>query len=334
MTPYERVFRRLEGKDVDKVPNLNIIMGFAAKYFGVKYSEYVKDFRLLVEANIRCCEDFGIDMVSAISDSCRELSDFGAQVIFPDDAAPLCKKNMVVEYSDLKKLKVNDPLSSERMNDRLKAIELYSKKVKDHYPILGWVEGAFAEAVGLRGMNNIMIDLIDEPGFVNELLEICKEQAISFAREQIKAGADMIGMGDAAASLIGPAFYNEFALPKEIEIIKAIHESGSKVKLHICGNINSILDYVLRSGADMIDVDWMVDFKKAVDIFGEKVSACGNFDPVKIMLNGKPSQVDEAVKWCVDAGRENTFIASGCEIPRNTPYENMRRVDETLRIIS
>jgi MtaA/CmuA family methyltransferase len=334
MTPYERVFNRIEGKPVDKIPNLNIIMSFAAKYINVKYSEYVKDHRLLVDANIKCCNDFGIDMLSAISDSCRELSDFGADIIFPDDAAPMCKNNFIKEYADLKKLKVHDPASSNRMYDRLKAIELYNEKARGYYPVLGWIEGAFAEAVGLRGMHNIMMDLTDEPDFILELLNICTEQAILFAKEQIKAGAHIIGIGDAAASLVGPFFYNKFVLPKEQEIIKAIHECGSKVKLHICGNITSILEHVILSGADMIDIDWMVDFERSVKVFGIQAAACGNFDPVKIMLSGTTRDVDQAVRHCVKVGTSNTFIAAGCEIPRNTPFENMVQVDQTLKKIS
>ncbi len=334
MTPYERVFNRIEGKPVDKIPNLNIIMSLASKYINVKYSKYVKDYRHLVEANMKCCDDFGIDMLSAISDSCRELSDFGAEIIFPDDAAPLCKNNLIKDYSDLKKLKVNDPISSERMLDRLKAIQLYNEKSRGHYPVLGWIEGSFAEAVSLRGMNNIMMDLTDEPEFILELLDLCTQQAILFAKEQIKAGAHIIGVGDAAASLIGPVFYNKFVLPKEQEIVSAIHESGSKVKLHICGNISSILDHIILSGADMIDIDWMVDFKKSIKVFGSKAAACGNFDPVKIMLNGTIQEVDKAVRACVSVGISNTFIAAGCEIPRNTPFENMLQVDKTLKQIS
>ncbi|HQN27101.1 MAG TPA: hypothetical protein PLT43_01015, partial [Mesotoga sp.] len=74
MTSRERVFARIEGRSVDQVPNLNIIMAFAAKYIGKTYREYATDFRVLCEGNIRCCEDFGIDMVSAISDPAREVN--------------------------------------------------------------------------------------------------------------------------------------------------------------------------------------------------------------------------------------------------------------------
>ena len=331
MNSYERVLRRLKGDSVDKIPNLNIVMTFAAKYIGAPYKKYITDYRYLVKGNITCCEKFGIDMVSAISDPCRELHGFGADVIFPEDDVPKYTDFLLKDYSDIKNFSVVNPLKSERMRDRIKAIELYRKDLSGDYPILGWIEGALAEAVLLRGMTSLMIDLIEAPEFVHELLEICTEQAITFGLEQVKAGADFVGIGDSAASLIGPKHYQIFALPYEEKICTAIHKAGAWVKLHICGDITPILDLVPFSGADIIDVDWMVDFSRAVSTFSRRCSACGNFDPVNVMLRGTPEGVRQAVRECVAVASYNTFIAAGCEVPRETPIENMVAVDETLR---
>lgn len=119
MNPKERVLNRLTGGEVDKVPNLNIVMTFAAKYIGVPYKKYVTDYRYLVEGNIACCEKFGIDMLSAISDPYRESHAFGANIIFPEDDVPRCNDFYLKQYSDIDKLCVNDPKDSERMNDRI-----------------------------------------------------------------------------------------------------------------------------------------------------------------------------------------------------------------------
>lgn len=331
INPKERVFNRLEGKKVDKIPNLNIIMTFAAQYIDVPYREYVTDYNNLVEGNIQCCKEFGIDMVSAISDPCREGYDLGAEVEFPADDVPHFDQELIKDYSDLDNLDVINPRQGERMLDRIKAIELYEKRVGDQYPILGWVEGALAEACDLRGMNNLMFDLHDNPEFVHQLLDFCTEQAIEFALEQVKAGADFIGIGDAAASVIGPQNYQNFVLPYEKKICQAIHETGAKVKLHICGDITPLLDMVVETEADIIDVDWMVDFKDAVNTFRGKAAACGNFDPVGILLKKNSDQVREAVEECIKVSNDDTFIAAGCEVPKDTPYENMYAVTKTLK---
>jgi MtaA/CmuA family methyltransferase len=331
MNSYERVLSRLAGKPVDRVPNLGILMTFAARYIGVTYDRYVSDYRLLVEGNLRCCEDFGIDMLSAISDPMREAAGFGVPVVLPFDSVPYAFGSFIRTAQDLPRLTVHDPSSCERMNDRLEAVRLYRQKAGRDYPLLGWVEGAFAEACDLGGLQQVMGSLIRDPALVTAMLEICCEQAILFARAQVEAGADFIGIGDAAASLIGPRFYRQFALPYEQKLIAAVHAAGAKVKLHICGNITSILELALQSGADMLDIDWMVDFSRAVRLAGGKCAACGNFDPVAVLLQGTPLKVSQAVRQCLQASSANTFIAAGCEVPRDTPPENLLAVAQALK---
>ena len=194
----------------------------------------------------------------------------------------------------------------------------------------GWVDGGIAEACDLRDLNNMMTDILDEPEAVAELLDICTRQAELFAAAQVQAGADIVGIGDAAASLIGPAMYEEFALPYEKRIVAAIHAAGGKAKLHICGNINSLLEMAVETGADMIDCDWMVDFEKANRVFADRCSACGNFDPVGILLQGTPDSVTQAVEGCLAAASPRAVIAAGCEVPVQTPPENLAAVTKTL----
>lgn len=329
MTPYERVFNRLTGRKVDRIPNLNIIMTFAAKYIGVNYGRYVRDFHCLVEGNLAVCEKFGIDLLSAISDPHRETSDFGADIIFPEDGVPQCKNYYIATYADLKKITVHDPLASERMLDRVKAVELFKCESAKKFPVMGWVEGAFAQANDLRGMTDLMADIYDEPEFVRDLLDICLEQEIAFAREQIRAGADFIGIGDAAASLVSPTTYRNLVLPYEQKLVGAVHAAGAMARLHICGNTGKLLEHMKLSGADIVDVDWMVDFGTAVGVM-EPCCTCGNFDPVNVLLRGDPGQVRDAVMKCASVAHGNTFIASGCEVPRDTPRENLMAVLETL----
>lgn len=334
MTPYERVFSRLEGKPVDRAPNLTILMTFAAKYINIGYDKFCKDYKFLVEANIKCNEAFGIDLLNTMSDPYRETYDFGAKIEFPLDKLPKCKENLMKDISDYKFLKRFDPYHSVRMLDRMKAIGLYKIEAGRHYPVLGWVEGAFAEAADLRGINEIMLDIYDGPEFLKELLIVCNRQAIMCAKAQIQAGADIIGIGDAAASLVSPAVYKELVLPYEQKLIEEIHKAGAKAKLHICGNITHILDEMPKTTADIIDIDWMVDFRASVERFKGRCSANGNFDPVGIVLNGTPEDVEKAVFTCLDASDERTFISPGCEVPRDTPYENLRAIDRALKAYS
>jgi uroporphyrinogen-III decarboxylase len=101
--------------------------------------------------------------------------------------------------------------------------------------------------------------------------------------------------------------------------------------LHICGDISTLLEYVPQTGADIIDIDWMVNFERAVNIFKGRCSANGNFDPVEIVLRGNTDQVKNAVEECVAVGDNTTLIAAGCEIPKFTPLENMYEIKRILR---
>lgn len=330
MNSLERVENRLNGQPVDKVPNLNIIMQFAARHIGVPYGKYCTDHRYLVEGNLTCCRDFGIDMVSAISDPFRETAGFGGNVVIQEDNVPSCTDYLIKEYGDVKKLKAVDPSGSERMNDRLKAVSLYKQECGGEFPILGWVEGPFAEANDLRGMYNMMIDLRKAPDFAAELVERSLEQAILFARQQIREGAQFIGIGDAAASLVSPKIYRELILPAEKRLIDEIHRNGAKAKLHICGNTSALLELMAESGADIIDIDHLVDLKTAVDKICEKALVCGNFDPVSVLLEGNVETVKENVHRCLAIGKDRIIMSAGCEVPKFTPPENLKAVAEAL----
>ena len=88
MNSFERVMNRLQGKPVDRIPNMSIVMMFAAKEIGKSYSACCRDYRLLADAAFHCHEKYGIDMVCAISDSLREAEGFGSQVVFPEVGVP------------------------------------------------------------------------------------------------------------------------------------------------------------------------------------------------------------------------------------------------------
>ena len=331
LTSYERFVRRLGGEPVDRTPNFNIMMTFAAHFIGEPLSRYYQDYRVLTEANLAVQEAFDLDILQAISDPYREAADFGMQVYFPDDDLPVAREPLLKAPGDLVNLTSPDPGSGKRMCDRLEAIRCLRQRKGGQVPIMGWVEGALAEAADLRGMLNLMIDLNLRPDWVVELLDQIVQVEIKFAQEQVKAGADIIGLGDAVASQVSPQMYREFALTYEQRIFAAVHELGGITRLHICGDTTHILEAMTTSGADMLDIDWMVDIEQAASVFAGKAALCGNFDPVAVMLQGTPEEVRRAALDCQAKGGEQYFSAAGCEIPDGTPQENLRAQAKALK---
>ena len=323
MNSYQRFRKRLAGEAVDRPPNFDIMMTFAVRYIGQKLRNYYNDYRVLCEANLAVTEDFELDIVQAISDPYREAADLGLKVEFPENDLPVNTVRLLSETSDLSALKPPRPEDGRRMSDRIAAVGLFRERVGGEIPIMGWVEGGLAEAADLRGVSELMLDLIMRPEWVTDLLEFCVQVEIAFAEAQVRAGADIIGLGDSIASQISPAMYERFALPYEQRIFEAVHRLGGTTRLHICGNTTYILPMMLESGADIIDLDWMVDLEEAAKTAGDKVSLCGNFDPVKIMLQGDPEQVYQATQQCLAVAGDRSFSMPGCEVPAATPHPNL-----------
>jgi len=323
VNPLEMTRALLAGQKTDRLLCMPIFMLYAAKLEGVSYADYVRDYRIAVRCQLRLVEEFGIDCVSCCSDPVRETADCGAELEFYDDAPPRAR-NLVLERKEtLATLRQPDPLGGGRMTDRVQACALFRQKVGGEIPILGWVEGPMAQAADLRGMMNLMIDLYDDPAWVEELFDWVTEMEIAFARAQIQAGADFIGVGDAAASLVSAEIYETMILPREQRLIAAIHQAGGFARLHICGNTTHLLPYLQATGAEIIELDHLCDTTHARQLLGPKTILMGNFDPVNELYNVTPDVVWDACRRSHQLLGDPYILAAGCEVPPGTPRRNV-----------
>ncbi|MBK5200755.1 MAG: hypothetical protein JJE21_04380, partial [Spirochaetaceae bacterium] len=171
MTPKQRVFERIAGNKVDKIPNLSISSLFSAKYANIDYDTFCCDYRALVAAQSKTAKDFGLDVLSTISDPYRETYDFGATVTFFKDNPPVCNIPTFNNLKNWHKLKKWNPFESKRFLDRLKAIKLFKKDFGDEYPILGWVEGPLSQFCNLATLNFGMKMLNKNENEIREVLD-------------------------------------------------------------------------------------------------------------------------------------------------------------------
>jgi MtaA/CmuA family methyltransferase len=324
MNNRERVLAMMDHRPADRIPLMPITMMFAGDQIGVRYGDYVKDFRLLAEAQIRTAEKFDLDLVSCISDPAREAADLGAAVRYFDDQPPgLDESNaLLAEKTVLVGLKIPDPLGGGRMHDRVKAAALLKEKVAGERIVEGWIEGPCAQAANLRGINTLMLDFSDDPVFVRDLFDFVVEMELRFAEAQKDAGAELMGVGDAAASLVGPAIFEEFVVPAQRKLLDGLRAMGLRTTSHICGNTKRIMKSRGELGYDIVEIDSMVSLADARMKMPNQV-ILGNVATVEVLQNGSAEDVLAAVTKCHQDSGELYIVGAGCEVPRKTPLANM-----------
>ena len=326
MTSRERVFGTFAGNPPDHLALMPITMQFAAGRIGRKYHDYVTDYRVLVEAQLHVAEEFGFDHVACISDPAREAADCGAAIVFHEDAPPDVDERhaLLADKTILAKLKIPDVLGGGRMHDRVNAAAAFKEKIGKDKIIEGWIEGPCAEGADLRGINTVMMDFYEDPQFIRDLFEFVTQLELRFAKAQIEAGVDLMGIGDAAASLVGPKIYEEFVWPYEKRLVDGVHQMGAAVRLHICGNTRAILPGMGRLGVEMVDLDYPCPVSLGRQKMGPHQVICGNINPVSVLQDGSPDDVYRAIEKCHQDAGPGFIVGAGCEVTRHTTLDNIR----------
>lgn len=307
-----------------------ILMHFAARYSGFTYGQFASDYRALVESNLRCLDEIGMDAVGVISDPYRETSAFGARVTFPDEAVPRCMEILVRTMEDIAQLKNPDVHKADRTLDRIRGAEALRKHVGPAVPVIGWIEGPLAESCDLAGVNEILLKIYMEPDFIQLLMDKVMITAKEFARAQVEAGCDIIGVGDAICSQIDVENYREFVKDRHLELFEYIQSLGARVKLHICGNISHLLEDLHDVKPDILDIDWMVDMDDAYEKLGDHIIRCGNLDPVSVIQDLDQERIrDLTLELCRKEEARPFILSGGCEITVNTPVEHLRTMRTT-----
>jgi MtaA/CmuA family methyltransferase len=326
MNGRERILSFLKGEPVDRLPVMPVVMMLCADEIGVKYGKYVQDYRVLAEAQIRTAEAYDLDIVSNMSDPAREACDCGATIeFFADQPAAIDEKGaLLADKNRLASLAVPDPLGGGRMHSAVKALELMKERVGREKAVMGWVEGPCAEGADLRGINRLMLDFFDDADFVRKLFDFVVEMELRYAQAQVDAGADIIGIGDAAASLIGPELYEEFVWPYEKRLVDGLHNLGIWVRLHICGDTSTIVRSMGRLGCDIVDLDYFTSVADARAAMGPEQILLGNLNPVSELRGSTPDRVTASIAECHRQAGPRYIVGAGCEVPRDTPRENVR----------
>jgi len=330
MTSIERVRRVIRGEAVDQLPAQPMAMMYAARHAGMPYIDYTTDGHKMAEAQLKLVADYGLDCLLTCSDPAREVIDIAGagSVDWFADQGPVINEDRaaLADKSRLTTLRVPDPLGGGRMHDRVRGIEYMRRQAGPGMSIVGWIEGPLALAAELRGINTIMLDFSDDPAFARDLLAFCADVALAYAPAQIAAGADTIGMSDAAAGLIGPTLYAEFLWPEQNRVLRTLRERHPDVLLrqHMCGRIDPLYPRMAELPVDIYEIDFPANLALARAQLGPTRTLAGNVSTIGDLLQGTPEQVYAACERCHTTCGRHYIVGAGCEISPQTPPENLR----------
>lgn len=327
MSSLERTRAAVRGNAYDRLPVQPMLITFAARHAGIPFDECCRDGTKLAAAQLRVMRDFDLDFLLTCSDPAREVIDMAGEgsVKWYDDQPPAIDETnaALADKAQLKALRRPEPARRGRMHDRVRTIEILRKEAGPGAVVVGWVEGALALAAELRGVNTIMMDLVDDPAFVEELLDLAADVAIEFAEVQVAAGADSIGMSDAAASLIGSPYYRDLLWPRQQRVLCAIREMGAMTRLHMCGRTDDLLEKMARLPVDVYELDFMTDLARAREVLGPDRCICGNIPTISVLVEGDAAQTYHSAAECHRICGPRHIVAPGCDCSPLTPPENI-----------
>ncbi len=257
-----------------------------------------------------------------------EASALGLPVRFPLDQSPSVEDHLVRGVEDLESFARVDVLADGRVMVYVETMRLmanFLEGLKGAYVI-----GPFSLAGLLMGATEAAIATVTEPELLHEVLRFCSGVISRYARELERAGADTVAILEPSASFLSPKQFREFAGRYVREIIETL---SSVPILHICGQTTPLLDAMAETGAQALSLDAMVSLPEAAKRLPADLVLVGNLDTVRVMNQMTPNQVYRTAGDLLTAmdPYPNFVLSSACDLPAETPLENIHAMMDAAR---
>ena len=335
MNGYQRVLKALHFEPADRVAIIPELIQHNLDVAGMPHSAFSSDPAVMTKVILDGLKAYETDAVYVSSDNYLIVEAMGGEVKLPYDDPPVLLHTAASTIEEAVQLKPLD-VTKGRIPVILEATRMLRDELKDEIFVKTCIDSApFSAAAALLGPQEFMINLFDEPELCHELLEICLESAVRYGIAAAEAGAHGLAFGDSASVLISREMYKEFALPYAARAIQTLKEkTGLPVFYHVCGNTKHILDLMVETGADCIEIDSLVPMALAKETAKGRCAVEGNVSTIEAFYEGTPEDVRREAYSIIDLfGRDGGLIlSSACEIPRHTKRENVRALtDAALR---
>ena len=336
MNGHERITKALNGEWPDKRPVMLHNFMMASEEAGYSMKEFREDPKKAADAFIQSVEKYNLDGVMIDFDTTLIAGAIGVQVDFPDDEPARIPKGLISDWNQMEHLQQVDLSKNERVQIWLETCRLIKDHFKDEVFVRGNCDQApFSAASMVRGAQDWMIDMMMPGPEVTKLLDYCTDVCIQFINLMSQTGVDMVSNGDSPAGpeMISPEMFREYALPYETKLVDAAHANKLPYVNHICGNTDLIIEDMLESGTDGLELDYKTDIKTIYEAMGDSRLFIGNIDPSGVLALGTKELVKEKTKELLEIYKDSPrlVINAGCAIPPKTPPENIKAMIETAK---
>ncbi len=292
---------------------------------GQKLGDCLQDPAKHLECLRALVEVFNPDALFPIMDLTLEAEALGLAIAFAEDEAPSVAEHPVKSHDDLMRLAVPDPMKNGRMPLWLEVIG--GMRGLTGVPVACYVIGPFTLAAELVGAEDMAVYTINDIDFADAAIDFACQVICDYA-EPLAKRADIVTILEPSAVMLSPATFGRFVGSALQRLSSIIKNNGASPVLHICGNSTHLWPEMADSGAEGFSIDAPVLLRNAVDVMRKDQVIFGNIDPVGVMLEGDARAVDAA---CADllesmASIPNFVLASGCDLPADTPRENIARL--------
>lgn len=301
---------------------------------GKTVEELVKDGRLQAQCMEAVAGRFDTGAAFSLMDLSVEAEAFGAEVLYSPDEIPALHQALIEDEEQAEALRIPE-IGAGRTGECIRGIRIASERITDR-PVFAGIIGPYSLAGRLLDMTEIMILCRIDPGMVVTVLEKATRFLIRYAAALKEAGANGIVMAEPAAGLLSPELIAEFSNPYVERVRAAVEDEHCLFLYHNCGNTVPLAEEMEALPVRAYSFGNAIDLEKMLKQLPEDRLIIGNIDPVNVLRKGTPDRIRRETHALLErCGKYPNFVlASGCDIPPQTPMENLDAFFEAARDFS
>jgi len=196
----------------------------------------------------------------------------------------------------------------------------------------------YERAWTLRGMQNLLMDFYDHPGFVHELFNTIADYNITQVNKALTHDIDAVYFGDDWGQQhglqMGPRLWHEFIHPVLGRMYRAVHDGGRYVFIHSCGDVDELFDDLISSGVNCFNPfqPEVMNVPALLLKYRGRLAFHGGLSTQRTLPYGSVSEVREETARLIELGREGGYIfAPAHDVEGDVPLENMLAFIELLK---